>query len=108
MVAIMAAARAKRMEDILDAYRVAGATSADRAIEAGALGLTEHESEIADFLKHGVLVEGRRGTMHLDEARYVAYRERASSKTTKVVLVILIISVAVLAAIVMIARPGGQ
>lgn len=108
VVAIIAAARAKRMEDILDAYRVAAATSADRAVEPAALGLLEHESEIGDFLNGGVLVAVRGGTMYLDEAGYIAYRKRSSSKGAKVVFVVLLIAAAIIAVLVMAARGGSQ
>lgn len=108
VVAIIAAARAKRIEDILDAYRVAGATSADRAVEPASLGLTEHESEVADFLDDGVLVATRGGAMYLDEERYIAYRKRSSSRSAKVVLAVLVIAAVVVAALVMAARTGSQ
>lgn len=95
--ALIFAAHARRVQEITDAFRVAGATAPDRAQSLAALGI-EHIADAEQLAQAGVLVPGRAsGTWYLDETAVVA-RRRAGSRTPRWVLVLLLV-LAVLGAI---------
>jgi hypothetical protein len=76
LVAIIAAQHAQRLREVMDAFRVAGATAPERARTLDALGVT-HAREVAELEGQGVLVPGPgAGTWYLSEAAVVARRDR--------------------------------
>lgn len=94
MMAAIAAAHAQRVQEITDAFRIAGATAPDRARSLAALGV-QHTAEAEELAQAGVLVSGRAsGTWYLDEAAIVARRD-AGTKTPRWLLVVIIILAAV-------------
>ena len=73
--AAIIAARQRRIQDVIDAFRVAGATAPDRARSLDELGVTNLD-EANSLLESGALSSGReRGTYYLNEAAVIAIRE---------------------------------
>jgi hypothetical protein len=94
LVAIMAAAHAQRVQAVMDAFRLAGATAPERARSLAALGLT-HTAEAAELANAGVLVRGPgRDSWYLSEAAVVARRKagRHSHRTALLVLILLLVA----------------
>jgi hypothetical protein len=90
VVAIVAAQHARRVRDVMDAFRLAGATAPERARTLSALGVT-HDSEVAQLEGQGILVPGPgAGTWYLSEAAVVARRDRLPPKALRVVLAVLV------------------
>ena len=74
-VAIIAAAKMRRRQEVIDCFRVAGATSPDQARRVEEIGVP-HPGEAEELLAAGVIVAGRReGTFYLDEAAYIRHRD---------------------------------
>ena len=85
-IAIMAAAAAQRNQRILDAFRVAGATTPERAASLADLGLSRDEALVA-CEQAGVVRPGSRPDHYwLDEAAYVARRHRKPARAVKYVV----------------------
>lgn len=105
-VIAMAAIHARRLEEVADAFRVAGATAADRARDPAELGLTEHERQIEEYRESNILRAGTHaGTLYFDEQGYIDHRERGKKKagvsaliSLAIILVIIGISLAVVVA----------
>ena len=88
-VAAIAAARQRRIQEIVDAFRLGDATAADRAKSLDTLGLT-HNGELQSLIVEGVLMPGaREGTYYLSEIGYIYKRE--DRRELKIVAIILII-----------------
>jgi hypothetical protein len=99
-VAIIAAAHAKAIQRVVDAFRLAGATAADRARSLTDLSLAE-DAAVAELRKAGVIKPGAaRDSWYLDEAAYIVRRDAGPKKAVIVVLVL--ISLLLLVAIVMV------
>ena len=97
-VAAMAAARARRVRDMLDAFRVADATAPDRARTLEELG-TRQPAELRLFAELGILVqEAGSDRWWLDERAYITYRDRAPKRAVRVLLVIIAIALVLVAA----------
>jgi hypothetical protein len=89
VVAIVAAQQARRVREVMDAFRLAGATAPERARTLTALGVT-HASEVAQLEGQGILVPGPgAGTWYLSEAAVVARRDRVPGPALKLVIVAL-------------------
>jgi hypothetical protein len=87
-VAVIAAAKQRRIQEIIDAFRLADATAADRGKTLETLGLT-HNGELQDLIVEGVLMPGTRdGTYYLSEIGYIYKRE--DRRELKIVAIILI------------------
>jgi hypothetical protein len=85
VAAAAAAAHTKRVQMILDAFRVAGATAPERARPLEQLGL-ERSSELEDLIKHQVLVAtSHGGAWYLSESAYIARRDSDASQTRRIV-----------------------
>jgi hypothetical protein len=98
-VVAIAAARQRRIREIIDAFRLADATGPERARSLETIGLIE-SGDLKDLIVEGVLMAGpREGTYYLSEAG-VIYR-RGSRRALKVVIIVMI----ALAAIGMILLP---
>jgi hypothetical protein len=92
LVAIMAAAHARRLQDVTDAFRLGDATAPERARSLEALGVA-HAAEAAELADAGVLVPGRAaGTWYLSEAAVVARRRSKGGAPRRVLVVILILT----------------
>ena len=91
-VAAIAAARQRRIQEIVDAFRLADATAADRAKGLETIGLT-HSGELQDLLVEGVLMAGTgEGTYYLSEAGYIYQRsDRRGLKAVAIVMIILLV-----------------
>ena len=86
-IAIAAAARARRIAQVLDAFRVAGATAAERARPLEPLGL-ESDPELTTLARAGVLVhDTAMGGWWLDESAWIRHRDqRPPRKAVKLLL----------------------
>jgi hypothetical protein len=99
VMAAAAAARRRRMQEVVDAFRVGDATSADRARPIESLGVAQVR-EVDDLIADGVLAEGREpGTYYLNEAMYIAARERLvpRRKLLVVMAILLVVGAGMLA-----------
>ena len=105
VVAIAAAARQKRIQDTIDAFRLADATSPDRARNVEALGIM-HFEEANELAAKGILAPGRTdGTFYLNEAAYIAMRDDPRPRRIAAVMVaVVLIIVGLTLAFVLVAR----
>ena len=95
VIAAAAAARRRRRREVLDGFRIAGATAPDRARRVDELGLNESR-ELAELVESGVLLQGpRRDSWYLDEAAYVAHRDARELRPVRAMVVIAVILVLV-------------
>lgn len=95
LVAILAAARARRLQAVTDAFRVAGATAPERARTLAALGVAQ-AAEAAELARGGVLVPGpERDSWYLSEAAIVARRAARARIGSRVLVPILLLLVVV-------------
>jgi hypothetical protein len=80
------------MQEVVDAFRLGGATSPDRASRIEDLGVA-YPDEADELIADHVLLPGRReGTYYLSEAGYIARREdRKGLRVMILVAVILLV-----------------
>jgi hypothetical protein len=91
VVAIMVAAREKRIQEVVDAFRLGDATTPDRARRLEELGIG-HYDEANHLAAKGVLAPGRReGTYYLDEAMYIALREGRKGRVALVIVAVVLV-----------------
>lgn len=105
-VAIIAAAKMRRRQEVIDSFRLAGATSPDQARRVEDIGVP-HPGEAEELLAAGVIVAGgREGTFYLDEAAYIRHRDgrRRSGKIAVLVAVLAMAIVLGLAALIRASR----
>ena len=96
VVAAAAAAQRRQREHVLDTFRVASATTADRAQSLADLQLAP-SSAIDELTRAGVLRAGRsRATWYLDEAAYITFRDARSRWALRVVLALVLAVLALL------------
>jgi hypothetical protein len=112
MIAVQAAAAAARAKtQLLDTFRVAGATAPERALPLARLGVDGQQSTFGTLVQAGVIravdARGRPAVLgdtfdriagyYLDEAAYVAHRDAASKpKPQLLVFVVIMMLVTVL------------
>jgi hypothetical protein len=97
MIAIMAAsAAAAAQQRQLDGFRLAGATSPERARPLEAMGLPRDDT-FARLVKEGVLHELGDGRAWLDEAALIARRSAVPRRGARIVLVAMVALTAILA-----------
>jgi hypothetical protein len=91
-VAAIAAARQRRIQEIIDTFRLADATAADRAKSLETLALS-HNGELQSLIVEGVLMPGaREGTYYLSEIGYIYKRDdRRALKAVAIVLIVIAI-----------------
>lgn len=90
-VAIIAAAQARRMREVIDAFRLADATAPDRARTLEQVG-ARHHREVDMLARAGVLQQdARAGTWWLSERAYAEHRAHQSRKAMRIALVMLAI-----------------
>ena len=105
-VAVIAAAHAKRINEILDAFRVAGATAPDRARNPAELGLSDHARQVEELTGAQVLRYGLSpGTLFLDEGGYLRYRDHGDSRRNVAILVVLLLVMVLLVSVLFLKRP---
>ena len=103
VVAAAAAAHAKRIQNVVDAFRLAEATSPDRARALTELSIAP-DAALAELTQAAVLLPGRRaGTWYLSEAAYIARREARDRAATRSVLIVAVVGALVALAGVVIA-----
>ncbi|HET9424003.1 MAG TPA: hypothetical protein VFO55_01425 [Gemmatimonadaceae bacterium] len=106
-VALLAAAKEQRRQEVMDGFRLADATSPDRARRIEEIGIANY-AEAEELLAQGVLVAGRReGTFWLSEPGYIAYRQRNASKG-KVVALVIVSMVLLILGLVLVVRLASQ
>ena len=104
VVAIAVAAREKRVQEIIDAFRLGDATTLDRAKRIEELGIG-HYDEANDLVAKRVLVPGRRdGTYYLDEAMYIAHRDNRKARAAVAIVAVVFILIGIALTFVMVAR----
>lgn len=87
--AAVAAAKRRRTNAILDAFRLASATTPERAASAEILGLSGTD-EFDDLVTSGVIAAGSRaGTWYLSEAAYVQHRDARPARALRVLSLVL-------------------
>src|SRR6478672_10482553 len=86
VIAAAAAARRRRVQEVVDAFRLGDATSPDRARPIESLGVA-HVGEVDSLMADGVLCPGPdSGTYYLNEAMYIANRNRGNVRRSLVVV----------------------
>lgn len=95
--AAVIAARQRRIQEIVDAFRIADATAADRARTLDTIGLA-HTGELQELIVEGVLMPGaREGTYYLSEVGYIYRRDdRRGIKAVAIVMVVILVIGAIL------------
>ena len=89
VVAAAAAARLRRIQQTVDAFRLAGATAPDRSRRLEDVGVME-DGETRDLIVDGVLLPGpHEGTYYLSEVAYI-YQRDARRGRLKVVMVVMV------------------
>jgi hypothetical protein len=102
--AAVIAAKQRQIQEIIDAFRLADATAADRAKSLDTIGLT-HSGQLKDLLVEGVLMSGpREGTYYLSEPGYIYRREDRRGLKAVVIVMIIILVIGVLLIPVMATR----
>lgn len=110
MIAIHAAAAAKRRTNVLDAFRVHGATAPDRARPLSELGISSEEPALAEMMSTGVIraVDGRGRPavlgdpmsrvegFYLDEATFVASRDGRTMSRSDIRAILVIVALVLL------------
>lgn len=87
VIAAMAAARAQRVRDVMDAFRLADATAPDRARSLDEIGIAA-PAEVAMLSEAGIVLQDpRTGGWWLSERAYIAHRDRQPKKAVRVLLV---------------------
>ena len=95
MVAIMAAAREKRMQEVVDGFRLADATTVDRAKRMEEVGLAHYE-EANELVTRGVLVPGRReGAFYVNEVAYIAQRDRRKARGALAIVAVVLVLIGI-------------
>ena len=107
VIAAAAAAKRRRMNAILDAFRLASATAPARAASTEDLGLSG-TGELDDLVTNGVIVAGSRaGTWYLSEAAYVQHRDAQPARVLRV-LALVLVALTILGVALLIGLVEGQ
>ena len=73
---IAAGATARAGDDLLERFRVAGATAPDRAQSLDQLGVTTSTGFLVRYAQAGVIRQTRPDRFYLDESAFAVYRRR--------------------------------
>jgi hypothetical protein len=96
-IAAIAAARRRRMQEIVDAFRLADATTTERAKSCAAVGVDSGSSELVDLVRDGVLAKGLGiDTLYVDERAYIAHRSGRNKGRKLAVVSVLLLAIALL------------
>ena len=86
------------MQHITDAFRLADATSPDRATTFDALSVDADQSETRRLISDGVLAPARQeGFWYLNEVAFIAHRDARHVRLRVAVLVVVLVALAFLA-----------
>src|SRR4051812_48429953 len=86
VVAAAVAARERRIQEVVDAFRIAGATAPDRARSMMELAVPSFD-EAELLLQEGIIVPGpREGTFYLSEMAFIS-RRRTRKSRVKILIV---------------------
>jgi hypothetical protein len=100
VVAAAAAARKKRLEHILDGFRVADATAPERSRSLADIGL-DQDAQMNELMRAGVVCGGhQRSTWYLNEAAFIAQRDSRARQALRIVLVAVLAVVVILVGVV--------
>ena len=95
VVAAMAAARAQRVRDVMDAFRLADATAPDRALSLDEIGIAA-PAEVAMLSEAGIVIQDpRTGGWWLSERAYVAHRDQQPKKAVRTLLVVVLVTLGI-------------
>lgn len=95
VVAAIAAAKARRRQEVLDAFRVAGATSAASATSLDRLALPDEADQFDELAQDGIVLAGpRAGTWYLSESAYVARRNARMPSRRMIAIIIVLVVIA--------------
>ena len=91
VVAAAAAAHAKRIQNVVDAFRLADATAPERARSLADVSVVP-DAALEELTRAAVLLPGKRaGTWYLSEAAYIARREARDRAASRSVLAVAIV-----------------
>ena len=91
IIAVVAAAHARRLRETMDAFRLADATAPERAKPLEEIG-ARHQHEIDTLARDGILVqEPGGGGWWLSERAYITRRDRQPKRAVKAVLAVVIV-----------------
>ena len=90
VVAVIAAAHARRIREVMDAFRLADATAPERAKSLEEVG-ARHQHEIDALARDGILVQEPGGGWWLSERAYITHRDRQPKRAVKAVLAVVIV-----------------
>lgn len=97
VVAAVAAQRARRLRDIVDAFRIADATAADRARTLSEVAVPS-SSEVETLAAAGILVHDvRSGGWWLNERAFISHRDRHPKRALRLLLVFVAIALVLVA-----------
>ncbi|MDB4883173.1 MAG: hypothetical protein JWL95_1939 [Gemmatimonadetes bacterium] len=83
------------MRAVVDALRMAGATTPDRAMTLEALGIRAEQSETRELIRDGVLLPGQSAnSWYLSEKGYIAHRDARARRARTALLIVLFIVLA--------------
>lgn len=106
VVAAAVAARQRRIQEIVDAFRVTDSTAPGRSCTLASLGLSD-SAEVHSLIVEGVLMPGTtEGTYYLSEVGYLSQRNR-KRVGLKAVVIALAIILLIGAALIPIMRSQG-
>jgi hypothetical protein len=99
VVAIAASARMRRMQRVVDAFRLADATAPERARSFEEIGIDPRQSIVDDLVRRDVLAPGRKGgTFFVDERGYIAHREQRRRRARLAMVLVVVIALGVMGA----------
>lgn len=111
VVAIIAAAHAEKIKEVLAAFRAAGATAPATARSLAELGLA-HEAQVKELISAGVLVPGRtEGLWYLSEEgerRRELTIARKNRQAVKVIAIVLGVALLAGIALLLLRSSGGN
>lgn len=90
------AARQRRIQEIVDAFRLGDATAPDRARRLEDLGITP-DNQTRDLMVEAVLVPGKReGTYYLNEAGMIYRREERKGLKAIIIVTLIVLAIGLL------------
>jgi hypothetical protein len=96
VVAAAAAAHQRRLQMIVDGFRLADATAADRARSLAELAVDPDQREVKELIRDGVLRTGLTADhWYLSEERYIARRSARSRQARLAMFAVLFIALAI-------------
>ena len=102
--AAIIAARQRRVQEIVDAFRLGDATAPDRAKSLETLGLSRG-SDTQSLIVEGILMPGtREGTYYLSEIGYIYKRDDRRGLKAVVIVTLIVLAIGIVLIPIMITR----